>query len=618
MLPDTQRFEPAVHKMTSLRFSSFSLGLSTLALVALLAACGGGSKDDAGPGPAAQGGPTESRGAGKEPLVSELGGPRDTMVVAYQSDVGTLLSIVNQSAADGMIVSNINFNSTNADFDCELTYVPELYESWQFNEDQTEMTVKIKEGIRWYDGQPITARDVKFTYDLVADPAVASPRLAYIENMDMEKGAPELVDDMTLRFHFKHAYDRITMEAHTSLTPVPEHALKDADRATLRGHELARAPLVSGPWKIETWDKNERIVLVPNEKFSGPERYKPRIKRVVFKILPEYATRLVELENGSADMMEGVLVSDAERLAKEHPEIKLYRRGWRFMDYVAWNTLDAADYKAKRAQLGDGEEVDWSTVKPNRLFADKAVRRALTKAIDIDKLIQDLLTTDAGESYGRPAVSTITPELCKIHNNDIQRIPLAPSEARAELEAAGWKDSDSDGILDKGGEPFRFTLLTNSGNARRAKAAIIIQANLKSIGVDMQIEKTESNTFFERLRKKDYEATLSGWSAGLFVDMTDMWHSGDRYEFNFTSYANPEVDRIIKEAIREPDPEKNAALWKQAQAMIYEDQPYTFLYWQDSITGLHERFKDAKVDILSAIHNMNTWWVPAAEVKYAR
>ncbi len=555
------------------------------------------------------------RGPGNEPTAEELGGAQDTLVVAVMKDVDSLNPVVSQSATDTAVLENLLIGTLDSDFDCGIKYKSQLVESWSWDETHTIMTQKLSKQYKWKDGTPVTAKDIKFTYDLIADKKVASARIGYIEYMKEGK-RPQLVDDYTLEWHFTHAYDETTMIAHTGMSPVPMHVLKDADRATLRGHKFNREPLVNGPWKIEKWEPGSRIVLSANENFSGPAKDKPRLKRVIYKILPEPATRLVELENGSVDLIEGILPTDIARLRKEHPEISLRRRGWRFMDYVAWNQFDAEDYKAKGEAKG---ERDWSKLKRHSLFGDKAIRRALTKAINIQKLIDDLLTpVPGGEQYGRAAVSTISPEICGVHNDEIKRLPFSVAEAKKDLEALGWKDTDGDGLLDKDGKKFSFKMLTNSGNARRAKASIIIQANLKAIGVDMQIEHIETNTFFERLRKKDYEAALGGWSAGLFVDMTTMWHSGDKYEFNFTGYNNPDVDALMKKALREPDPTKNAALWKEVQAKIYEDQPYTFLFWRDEVVGIHKRFRDAKIDILSAYRDLATWWVPKEEVKYKR
>lgn len=553
---------------------------------------------------------------GEAPKKESTGDQRDALVVAYQADADVLMEIVSQSASDGQIISSLDYGTLDSEFDCELKYKPALYKTWTWSEDGKIISVELRDDIKWSDGQPVTADDIAFAYELVADPTVASPRLNYVERMVPGK-RPLVIDPTHLEFHFTEAYDRNTQAAHIGLGPVAKHVVQGMDRSSLRGSPYATNPLVTGRWKVATWDRNQRIVLEPNDKFTGPKEEIPKLKRVIYKVIPDYTTRLVELENGSVDFMEAIQVADADRLAKEHPEIKLHRRGWRFMDYVAWNSIDPEDYKTRASSLGPDQKVALEQVKPHALFADKGVRVALGKAIDVDKLIAELLTSQVtGEKYGKPAVGSITPALCNVKADDIARLPFDPSGAKAELEALGWKDTNADGVLDKGGVPFKFKLMTNSGNQRRAKAAIIIQALLKDIGIEMEIEQVESNTFFERLRKKDYEAALSGWSAGLFIDPTDMWHSGPQHEFNFTSYNNPEVDKLIDAGMHEPDPAKAAVIWTEMERLIYADQPYAFLYWMDEIDGIHERFQDVKIDILSSMRDLHTWWVPADKVKY--
>ena len=611
-----------------------SRSLTALASLALLAgapliSCSGG---DGGGG----GGGTSSDGT-----------LRDTLVIAAPSDAANLLDVVSQSASDGAIIDNIFYPMTESSFDCELKLEAGLAKEWSWNEDGTVLSMTLRDDITWQDGKKVTARDVAFAMSMVEDPSVASPRIAYIKTM-VEGSRPKVIDDTHIEYHFTHAYDRVTQLSHAGvINAAPQHLLKDADRATLRGHEFNVSPVVSGRWKVAKWDRGQKIVLEPNEGWTGPADQKPRLKRVVFKILPEYATRLVELETGSVDLVEGIQISDADRLRKEHPEIKLYRRGWRFMDYIGWNNIDPADFKVKskaaaealsaestkidamsvsdeekdtlKAAAAEKHKLDLSTVAPHPLFGDVKVRRALTKAINIDKLIGDLLTSEAtGEKYGKPAVSTITPELCNAHANEVERLPYNIQLAKADLESMGWKDTNGDGTIDKDGKEFSFTLQTNSENQRRAKAAIIVQANLKDIGVDMQIERVEFNTFSEKHRKKDFDATLGGWSAGLFVDPTVIWHSGIDYQFNFVSYDNAEVDALMERGLREPDPAISNPIWKELQAKIYEDQPYTFLYWRDEIVALSSRFENAQIDVLSPYGDIYKWDVPADKVKYRR
>ena len=530
----------------------------------------------------------------------------DTLVIAYQGDIGNLISVVSETAADSEIQSAINMPVIDTEFDCSLKHGPGLATNWEWSEDGKTLRMDLRDDITFQDGTPVTATDLAFTYDLVADPQVASARISYIERMVPDK-RPLVIDDTTLEWHFTEAYDRDTQLAHASaLAVMPQHILADADRSTLRGHSFGRAPLASGPFKLARYEPNTRIVLEPNEAFTGPEEMRPNLDRVIFKILPEYSTRLIELQTGRSDYMQSINVADADLIREQNPEIRLERRGWRSMDYVAWNLQ-------------------------NPLFEDVRVRRALAMAVDVDDLIEKVLTSKTGESYARRATGTITPALCGVHNDDIEPLPYNAEQARELLAEAGWRDTTGDGYLDKDGNRFRFTLTTNTGNKRRADVAILIQAHLERLGIRVDIEQQESNTFFENLRRKDYDAALAGWAAGLFVDPSTIWHSDiecdedsppdcepRKYEFNFTGYSNPRADELMQQGLRTPIPEESAPLWQELQEVIYDDQPYLFLWWMDEIVGIHERFEDTTIDVQSALSNLHEWRVPPDKVKYRR
>ncbi len=579
--------------------------LAAVASAALLAACSGDV-------------PTKP---GNPVAAAQPGGPlqRDTLVIATLQDAKDMLYLVSQSTIDGAINEMTDFAPMDADFNCKIAYQPQLAASWQFSDDGKSITVHLRDDITWEDGQPVTADDYKYTYDLAADPAVASPRLTMLAHM-VPNARPKVIDPHTVEFDFQDAYDRTTMLSHIGLPLVPKHILDvpGFDKASLRGHVInSSAPLSNGPWHVVSWDKNAKIVLEPNPKFTGPKSFIPKLKRVIFKVIPEYETRLLELENGSVDLMDQVQVADADKLAAEHPEIQLKRRGWRTMDNVLWNNIDPDDYKAKRAALTaagkTGEKP--SDLKPNRIFGDRAVRRALASAIDVDKLIKDLLTSQAtGEVYGRPAIGTITPSLCGAHNDNVKRFAFDPASTISQLKDLGWTDTNGDGWLDKDGQPMRFTMITNSGNARRQKAAVIIQANLKAIGVDMQIEQLETNTFFDRLRARDFDAALSGWSAGLLIDPGQFWAPNS--EFNFTSYHNDHVDDLIAQGMSQPDYDQAKPIWQDLQQTIYDDQPYAFLYWMDEIVAVNNRFQNTAIDISSSYRKLYQWSVPVDKVKY--
>ncbi len=521
-------------------------------------------------------------------------GPRDTLVAAVLADANAMLPIVAETAFADEVLTNLAVELIDTDFDCSLKKKPGFATSWEWNDDGTVIRMKLRDDLKWEDGTPVTADDIIFTYDLVADPLTTSPRYGFIERLKPD-ARPKKIDETTIEWHFTEAYDRDTQMAHVNLKLVPAHVLRNADKASLRSHPLASKPLSYGPFRVAKWERNQQLVLEPNPAFPGTAADKAKLARVIFRIIPEYATRIIELEAGRLDMVPGVLIEDADRLRETHPEIRLVRRGWRSQDYIGWNL-------------------------ENPLFQDVRVRKALALAADRDAMIERLLTSKTGEKYAKRAVSTVTPALCGVVP-DVKPLPYDTNQAKALFAEAGWTDSNGDGVLDKNGQRFAFTLSTNTGNKRRADIAVLLQAQLKEIGVEVNIEKLEANTFFERLRKHDFEAGLAGWAAGLFVDPSALWNCSTAeqpVEFNFTQYCNPEVDALIEKGLKTPDPADSAPIWKEVQAKIFEDQPYMFLWWMDEIVAIHERFENVQIDVLSRIHHLEDWEVPPEKVKYRR
>jgi peptide/nickel transport system substrate-binding protein len=544
------------------------------------------------------------------------GQPADTLVVAWADDVESLISVLPQTSADGEVTWLINPIVADVGFDCGLSYHPFAAESWSFSEDGLTLDVTLRDGLQWSDGQPVTARDVAFTYGLAADPAVGSPRAAFLEHMDPE-GAPRVLDDHHLQFVFQRSYDPATMLAHAfGLELLPEHALRDADRAALKGHPFNQSPLVYGPWRVASREPGQTVVLEPNPAFTGPDEWKPRLRRVILKVLPEPATRLLELKAGTVDMVTGLEVEDARRLAEEHPEIQLLRRGWRAMEYIGWNGIDGDAYQGLLAAAPEGERPQPATAGPHPILGDPAVRRALTQAIDIDRAMAELL--GAGEhTNGKRAVGTVSPALCQHHASDLEPLPYDPDAARAALAQAGWADSDGDGVLDRDGQRLTLELMVSSGNPRRERIALLAQDALRQVGVQLEISTLDFNAYVDRAVRKDFDALVGGWSADLFVDPTTQWHSGPEHVYNFVSYENPEVDALIARGLSEPDPALAAPTWRALQGEIYRDQPYTFLWWVDEIVAVDGRFQDVAVHPSSPLYHLHEWWVPADRVKYA-
>lgn len=536
---------------------------------------------------------------------------RDTLVVGIATDPRDLLSPVVQGAFELTLIDLLGARPLDVEFDCELTFQPDFAKSWSWSEDGRTLTLELRDDLKWSDGAKVTARDLTLLGELIRDPAVGSPRAGNLAGLTPD--SPALIDDTHVRYTFTAAGRPTVLTANVGLLQiVPSHLLDDPalERKGLRTHPLnTTAPLSSGRWQLASWEKGKSLILEPNPHHPGPE---PGLRRVVFRILPDYDTRLLELQTGKIDMMESVQIADADKLVKEHPDIKLHTRGYRAEDYLGWNTVDP---KAWQAAAEGGKKPDLDKLPPHPLFGDPDVRYALSMAIDVDRIIQDVLTSKAtGKAYATRAYSTITPELCATRDPGIAPVPYDPAAARAALAREGWTDTNGDGVLDKDGVPFRFTMVMPAGNARRTQVSAILQAQLEAIGVDAQIEALEGGALFERLRRRDFDAAYSGWSAGLWAEPQNAW--GRDSEFNFTSYHDPKVQELLDRVAKAADEAESTAALNELQRKIYEDQPYTFLYWMDEIVAVDGRFENTDVGLVTPYRHLERWTVPPDKVKY--
>ncbi len=515
----------------------------------------------------------------------------DSAVVALPADVGTLLPLLSRSASEDWVLDTFAWPLLRSGFDCAPIWTPGVAVSWTVAPDGRSVRLSLRPGLTWEDGAPVTARDVAFSFDLATDPAVGSRLAGRLQGLD-PVARPLVLGDLDVEFRFLAPRTADAALAVLASVPVlPRHVLAGANRAALEHHFANERPLLCGPWSVARWTRGDALVLEPNDRFTGPTEDTPRLTGVTFRVLPDRDTRIRELEAGGVDVVRDLLVSDADELARSHPEIALRRRGWRTLEFVGWNLA-------------------------HPLFGDPIVRRALAAAVDRDRLIAEVLTSEVtGERYGRPAVGPISPSLCTLHADGLSPVPFDPTAARAGLEAAGWTRPEAQGVLERRGRPFRFHLLLPTGTPRRDAAAARLQADLATVGVDVVLEPVPAAVFQARLKEGDFDAFLGAWAASLEPDLADTWHSGPDRTFNFIGYANPEVDAILDAVPSEPDPARAAAAWQRFQVVVHEDQPYAFLYWADEIVAVHERFRDVRVDVDDPWGDLERWWVPPEEVR---
>lgn len=544
-----------------------------LALAALAAACGGDRRS----GTTAQGDTTKEPGG-----TPERGG---TAVLVEGADMEKPMPLVWQSQLDSDLMDVMYMGLTRAVWrDGRIQYLTSndnpmaAAYHWEFTgPDSTAIRFRLRHGLRWSDGQPLTSADVVYTYQMMGNPAVASPRQQDVEQIDSVTAE----NDSTVVIHFKRRY--ADMMFATASNIVPRHVYVSAPPGEIRTHPALNDPVnhlvVSGAFKVGAWRRGESITLVPNPYFP----VRPLLDQIAIRIIGEPTTRLVELRNGTADLVRGISYDQVPQIRAGDPrhQVRLEREQGRFWEYIAY--LPSA----------------------HPALADPAVRRALGMAIDVEGIRRAL----GMEEWTTPAAGPYSPIFKGLGDDPrVRPLPYDTAAADSILDARGWKDSNGDGIRDKGGRPLSFTLATNAGNARRADVSQIVQQQWKKVGVAIELRQLEFNTFLNNLTSHKYEAALGSWGVQLSPDITPQWLPGA--QFNIVQYDNPEVTGLMQQALAKPTYEQSYPLWRAAAERIVQDQPYTWLYYYDNLTAVRDRLRGVHIDTYGAYQNVWEWWIP--------
>lgn len=422
----------------------------------------------------------------------------------------------------------------------------------------------INKRLSWSDGPRLGLRDLRLSAQLAADPAVGSPLAPTLHDLrigDTHDG-PWQQDHDTLEWRFSGPGDPSERLLRIqALRPTPAHLLAEVDPASLRGHSYHRSPVSAGWYTLARWDRGSLIELKARAAPVGLEFP----QRVLAQIIPDAQSRLDALETGAVDVVSGVPPHQLERLGAAIPGLRVVERKHQTMEFVAWN-------------LHSGDD-------SHPIFGDLRVRRALALAVDVERLMADVLTrSDTLAVAGQRAVGTVSPPH-RGHADDLPPLPHDPAVASAILEQAGWVDSDGDGVRERDGQPLRFRLLTTAGHARRSQVVVLLQAMWAQVGVAMEPEALEATHVFGRLRRRDFDAALVAWNAEPRVDMATRWACGD-VPYNLSGWCDPETEAQLAAAHGATDAATREAAWVAAQTRIYSEQPQLFLYWLDSLVAV--------------------------------
>ncbi len=428
-------------------------------------------------------------------------------------------------------------------FDVDMNLTPLLASSWEFSSDSLTLTFYLQEGVTWHDGTPFTAHDVKYTYEWVLDPDNgASNRGLY---QDISK--IEVVNDYEIEFHLSKPYSFL-LNNIARMPITPKHA---GDRSDFRQN-----PVGTGPYKLVSWTRDDRMILRANEDYWGG---KPIIQNLIFRTIPEDATRLLAFEAGEIDIYQGGIVPQELPRLEQDPKFVVQRTPGTGYTYLGFNTRVGA-------------------------LGDVRVRRAVSHLIHREGIVQRVMN-----GIGTPGIGPI-PTGLPWFNPDVPRYEYSPEKAKELLAEAGYPDGE-----------IKLRLFTNE-NPVRMRIAEILQHEAQQVGITVEVTIEEFGAYLARIQETDdYDIFILGWSGQLDPDRAMIRQFHTQGSNNYTGYSNERLDYLLNYGRSvAPDSQESIDIYNEAQEIVVRDVPYGFINYTEEVGIHHPYIKNWSVHPYSA------------------
>jgi peptide/nickel transport system substrate-binding protein len=423
--------------------------------------------------------------------------------------------------------------------DEHLNVQPGLAERWE-SPDPLTYIFHLHRGVTFHNGHPLTARDVKWTFDSLLAGKIRSTKSAtyrFVDHID----AP---DDFTVVFHLKEPNSPLLWNLSEGASGiVPDGSLD----------EITRQPLGTGPFKFVSAEQDKEVIVVRNDNYWGA---KAQLERVRFTVVPDATTRALELRKGSADVAINALTSDTIMALQRETNLQVERAPGTVLSYLAFNLRDPT-------------------------LQDVQVRQAIAYAIDRGPLLQYIW-----RGFAQPALSILPPQSWA-YDKDVAAYPHDPEKARQMLDAAGYRP--------RGGVRFRLTMKTSTEESTRLLAAVL-QQQLRDVGIALDIRTFEFATFFADVTSGAFQLYSLRWIGGN--------EDPDIFEYAFHSnrfppkganrgfYSNPRIDSLIDQARHETDQDVRKKLYAEVQETLARDVPSINLWYFDNVLVHTRRVKN--------------------------
>lgn len=480
--------------------------------------------------------------------------------------------------------------------------------------DSMIISWRLRPEAKWDNGEPITARDVEFSFKAIMCPGVNSyPYHSYIDFIRSFR----LYDDDPLRFDMlcNKVYMRAEYSAGAEVYILPRYVYDPegllsgftysqilTDTSLARNDKVARFAEQfnsestardtnkisgSGAYRLVQWETGQRIVFERKKEWWGDQVEAPgnmyfeaNPDRITHEVIPDFAAAVTALKAGKIDVMRQITAADFEALIADTPaHVNLVTA-----PFIAFSVMPMNMRNPK--------------------LADKRTRQALSCLMNYDRGIKDVQL-----GYAQRVVGPVHPTAGEAYNSEIPLYPFDPDKARSLLAEAGWRDSNGDGVLDQvingRREDLELELLVN--NAPREQVALIFQSDCKKAGVKINIRMVEGMVMSERMRNHDFEMAYTAWlfeqapTDYMQVFGTPGWNGGD----NFTYFGNASTDLLIATINKTIDEKERARLLRQLQEVIHEEAPYIFLWSPVNRLAIAKRFSNTYVSVTNP-----GYWVP--------
>jgi peptide/nickel transport system substrate-binding protein len=417
-----------------------------------------------------------------------------------------------------------------------------------------------------------------FTIERQRDPATASPRQGDVAQVV----AATARDSFTVEVRLRRT-GTYTVNALLEVVPVPKHLLGDVSAAELRNAPFGRNPVGNGFYRFVSWNAGQSLSLAVNpDKPDG----RAAIERIVMRFIPDIHASMTELLTGQGDLVPKLPPNQRARV-ESSANAKLYggprvRPAW-----VAWNT--------RRPPLDDVR-----------------MRRALLMAVDREALVKGLFG-----DIGEVALSPI-PAALREHSPSVRPIPYDTAGAKRLLDEAGWRDTNGDGVRDRGGRPLRLEVEFISTDQTRQDMLVAMQDMLRRVGVDLAPRAYESSTWVQHLREGTFTGSLWGWGWGPGVvgpNAEMIFHSRSIPPNgpNFAAARNPRIDQLIDSVIVARDTARARAIWTELEQLMIDDAVYAPIYLDPELFAVHARFRNVRFRGIEWVEDVPYWYVDPAQ-----